>query len=219
MRCVRVVIADRHPLVLRGLANLLNAAKNFEVIASCRNGAECIQAIRNESPDIALIGIQMSGIPGLDILAATTAACLLTRVIFLAASTELREMIIASATGAHRPLHTEAMLVHWLRQVAVDQRSLPPALSDDKEAQPNQQIPVRAAVSINSLALLTERECEIMYAVSEGLSNKEVGRRLSISEGTIKVHLHHIYHKLGINNRASLAALAATHLGQTQLSA
>ena len=53
--------------------------------------------------------------------------------------------------------------------------------------------------------MLTERECQIMELVSEGLSNKEIGRRLNLSEGTIKVHLHHTYQKLAVNNRTALA--------------
>jgi two-component system nitrate/nitrite response regulator NarL len=57
---------------------------------------------------------------------------------------------------------------------------------------------------------LTSREREIVLALAEGLSNKEVGRRLNISEGTVKVHLHNIYSKLGVKNRTALAVLAYT---------
>ena len=65
-----------------------------------------------------------------------------------------------------------------------------------------------APIAENVLTVLTDREREIMRLVSEGLSNKEIARRLNISQGTIKVHLHHIYQKLEINNRTVLAALA-----------
>jgi two-component system nitrate/nitrite response regulator NarL len=58
------------------------------------------------------------------------------------------------------------------------------------------------------LAMLTERERQIVHLVSRGLSNKEIGRRLSVRDGTIKVHLHHIFLKLDVSNRTSLAALA-----------
>jgi len=63
------------------------------------------------------------------------------------------------------------------------------------------------------LALLTERERQIMRLVSEGLSNKEIARRLNICDGTIKVHLHHIFQKLEISNRTVLAALAISNVG------
>ena len=61
------------------------------------------------------------------------------------------------------------------------------------------------------LTVLTDRERQIMRLVSEGLSNKEIGRRLNITDGTIKVHLHHIFQKLEISNRTLLAALAISH--------
>ena len=57
---------------------------------------------------------------------------------------------------------------------------------------------------------LTSREREVVLALAEGLSNKDVGRKLSLSEGTVKVHLHNIYSKLGVKNRTALAALAFT---------
>jgi two-component system nitrate/nitrite response regulator NarL len=66
----------------------------------------------------------------------------------------------------------------------------------------------QSAVTENVLTVLTDREHQIMRLVSEGLSNKEIGRRLNLSDGTIKVHLHHIYQKLEISNRTVLAALA-----------
>jgi two-component system nitrate/nitrite response regulator NarL len=81
------------------------------------------------------------------------------------------------------------IFVYCLRQVAAGRRLFPNALLDG--------IP----------GAITQRESQIMDLVSEGLSNKEIGRRLSLSEGTIKVHLHHIYQKLAIKNRTILAAV------------
>ena len=66
---------------------------------------------------------------------------------------------------------------------------------------------VNGVNSENALAVLTDRERQIMRLVSEGLSNKEIGRRSNIADGTIKVHLHHIFQKLEISNRTALAAL------------
>jgi two-component system nitrate/nitrite response regulator NarL len=66
----------------------------------------------------------------------------------------------------------------------------------------------QSVVTENVLAVLTDRERQIMRLVSEGLSNKEIGRRLNVSDGTIKVHLHHIFQKLEISNRTLLAAFA-----------
>jgi two-component system nitrate/nitrite response regulator NarL len=92
--------------------------------------------------------------------------------------------------------------VQSLRQVAEGQRLLP--LPSPERAVSQEQ----SAITENALTTLTDRERQIMRLVSEGLSNKEIGRRLNISEGTIKVHLHHIFQKLEISNRTVLAALA-----------
>ena len=64
---------------------------------------------------------------------------------------------------------------------------------------------------------LTSRENEIVFALAEGLSNKDVGRKLSLSEGTVKVHLHNIYSKLGVKNRTALAVLALTEFASVRM--
>jgi two-component system, NarL family, nitrate/nitrite response regulator NarL len=208
MRCVKVVIADRHPVVVAGLMSLLGAANDFKVVASCYDGKKCIQAIRDLLPDIALLDIFMPSVTGLDILAAATSEHLPTRIVFLTASAEDRDLIIAAARGAYGVILKEAapdVLVHCLRQIAAGRRLLPLANSDFPRLQ---DIPAGSASTENVLTVLTERERQIMHLVAEGLSNKEVGRQLNVSDGTIKVHLHHIYQKLAISNRTALAALA-----------
>jgi two-component system nitrate/nitrite response regulator NarL len=64
---------------------------------------------------------------------------------------------------------------------------------------------------------LTSREKEIVFALAEGLSNKDVGRKLNLSEGTVKVHLHNIYSKLGVKNRTALAVLALTKFASARM--
>jgi two-component system, NarL family, nitrate/nitrite response regulator NarL len=211
MRCAKVVIADRHPVVVHGLMSLLGAENDFKVVASCNDGRKCLQAIRDLSPDIALLDIFMPGLTGLDILAAATSEHLPTRIVFLTASAEDRDLIIAAARGAYGVVLKEAapdVLVHCLRQVAAGRRLLPLA---NTESPRMQEFPTGNVTSENVLTVLTDRERQIMHLVSEGLSNKEVGRQLNISDGTIKVHLHHIYQKLAISNRTALAALAFSH--------
>jgi two-component system nitrate/nitrite response regulator NarL len=211
MRCVTVIIADRHPVVVHGLISLLGAESDFKLVASCNDGKRCLQAIRDLSPDIALLDIFMPGLTGLDILAAATSEHLPTRIVFLTASAEDRELIIAAARGAYGVILKEAapeVLVQCLRQVASGRRLLPLANTESARWQENAP---STAMSENVLTVLTERERQIMHLVSEGLSNKEVGRQLNISDGTIKVHLHHIYQKLAISNRTALAALAFSH--------
>src|SRR6266699_777847 len=96
MRCTSVVIADRHPVVLHGLTNVLRAQSGFKVVACCSNGTNCIEAIRSLVPDIALIDSSMPGLTGLEILTIANSEGLSTRLVFFTASVEDRELVIRS---------------------------------------------------------------------------------------------------------------------------
>ena len=207
MRCTSVVIADHHPVVLQGLTNILGTASGFKVVASCSDGTDCIEAIRSLAPDIAIIDISMPGLTGLEILAIANSESLSTRLVFFTASVEDREVVISAAAGAYGVILKDVapeILVQSLRQVADGQRLLPLPPSDQTALREQRNV----ANAENVLSVLTDRERQIMRLVSEGLSNKEIGRRLNIVDGTIKVHLHHIFQKLEISNRTVLAAIA-----------
>jgi two-component system, NarL family, nitrate/nitrite response regulator NarL len=205
MSCVSIVIADHQPVVLCGLKSIICAEKGFNVVASYCNGTECLQAIRDLSPDIALVGMFMPSVTGLEILAAATSERLSTRVVLVTASVRNRELAGAAAWGAYGVVSMEASpetLIYFLRQIAAGQL-LPLALLDAEHK--HEQEPCKQRV-------LTQRERQIVKLVSEGLSNKEVGRRLDLSEGTIKAHLHNIYEKLAVDNRMALAlSIRASH--------
>jgi two-component system nitrate/nitrite response regulator NarL len=112
---------------------------------------------------------------------------------------------MSAATDSYSFISKEAapeILVQSLREVAGGRRLLPLPTADQAVCREQSAIPE------NALAVLTDRERQIMRLVSEGLSNKEIGRRLNITDGTIKVHLHHIFQKLEISNRTVLAAMA-----------
>jgi two-component system nitrate/nitrite response regulator NarL len=212
MRCISLVIADRHPVVLQGLTYAFGAKSGFKVVACCTDGMSCMKAIRSLAPDIAILDVFMPDLTGLEILAIANAESIPTRLVFFTASIEDRELVMSFAAGACGVIMKDValeILVQSLRQVADGQRSLP--LSSSGQAVPREQRNI--AVTENVLTVLTERERQIMALVSEGLSNKEIGRRLNIASGTIKVHLHHVYQKLEISNRTVLAALAISHNG------
>ena len=208
MRRTSVVIADRHPVVLQGLTSILRAGNGFKVVASCSDGPSCIEAIRSLMPDIAVLDISMPGLTGLQILAIANSECLSTRLVFFTASVQDRELVMSAAAGAYGVILKDAalkILLQSLRQAAAGQRLLPLRSSDRAVPEREQG---NLAIAENVLTLLTDRERQIMGLVSEGLSNKEIGRRLNIADGTIKVHLHNVYQKLDISNRTVLAALA-----------
>jgi two-component system nitrate/nitrite response regulator NarL len=204
MHSTSLVIADRHPVVLQGLTSILGAENGFKIVACCSDGSSCIRAIRSLVPDIAILDISMPGLTGLEILTIANSA----RLVFFTASVQGRELVMSAAAGAYGVILKDValeILVQSLRRVACGHR-LPLPSSD--QAVPRERKQKNVAIAENALTVLTDRERQIMALVSEGLSNKEIGRRLKIADGTIKVHLHHVYQKLEISNRTVLAALA-----------
>jgi two-component system nitrate/nitrite response regulator NarL len=210
MRPVSLVIADDHPVVLQGLIALLGEHRDFRLFGSYSNGAECIKAIRKLLPDQALLDINMPSPNGLEILRVVTAERLSTRIIFLAASPSDREIMAAVEGGAFGIMlkaYAPDTLIDCLRAVAEGHRWLPAQLVDGALERARQ---VRAQFARVDNAL-TQREREVMLLVADGLSNKGVGRRLSLSEGTVKVHLHSIYQKVAVDNRTTLAKFAGLY--------
>jgi two-component system nitrate/nitrite response regulator NarL len=205
MRCTSVVIADRYPVVLLGLSAVLAAHRDFNIVASCSDGTSCIEALRKLAPNIAILDVSMPGVTGLEILSIVNSENLSTRLVFLTASDEDSDLVMSAAADGYSVIPKDVapeVLVQSLRQIAEGQRLLP-LLSSEQAISRGQ-----SAITGNALTTLTDRERQIMRLVSEGLSNKEIGRRLNIADGTIKVHLHNIFQKLEISNRTVLAALA-----------
>jgi two-component system, NarL family, nitrate/nitrite response regulator NarL len=137
-----------------------------------------------------------------------------TRLVFFTGFAEDRELVELSAAGAYGVILKDVALekiLQALRQVADGRRLSPLPLL--KQAGPSRQ----GANVEDVLMVLTDRERQIMRLVSEGLSNKEIGRRLNIVDGTIKVHLHNIFQKLEITNRTVLAALAISKIDSAGL--
>jgi two-component system nitrate/nitrite response regulator NarL len=138
---------------------------------------------------------------GINVLASAISEGSQTRIVLLAAPAELRS-IFAVTKGAYGIVLRDVLpevLIRDLRQVAAGRASGPGearATTDTSE---------------KALAGLTKRECQIVKLVSAGLPNKEVGRQLNLTAGTVKVHLHNIFSKLAIENRTALTALAVSH--------
>jgi two-component system nitrate/nitrite response regulator NarL len=205
MRRITVVIADRHPVVLQGLSHVLGAHSDFKIVASCNGGPGCVEAIRNLAPDIAILDGSMPGVTGPEILSIVNAENPSTRFVFFTSSEVERELVMSAAADDYSFISKDVapeILVQSLRQIARGRRLLPLPTVDQAALRE------QSTITENALAVLTDRERQIMRLVSEGLSNKEIGRRLNITDGTIKVHLHHIFQKLEISNRTVLAAMA-----------
>jgi DNA-binding NarL/FixJ family response regulator len=133
MRCTSVVIADRHPVLLQGLNRVLGAEPDFNIVASCGAGADCIDAIRKFGPDIAIVDAAMPGLTGLKILSLVNSNRLSTQVVFFAATVEDCELVTSAAVNGYSIILKDVVpkaLVQSLRRIAGGQRLLPSPSSD-----------------------------------------------------------------------------------------
>ena len=204
---ISVVLADDHPAILLGVAELLRSNQDINVVAACSNGTAAMRAIRQLKPAVAVLDFFMPGLNGLEVLANISAGRSVTRAVFLTATANDRQLLTAVAHGAKGIVLKEMALdelVQCIRAVAAGREWLPPGLIDaafEREA-------ARQSVSAHLTQSVTCRERQIVLLVAEGLSNKEICRRLGLSEGTVKIYLHNVYGKVGVNNRTALAAMA-----------
>ena len=204
---ISVALADDHPAILLGVAELLRSNPDINVVAACSNGTAVMQAIRQLAPTVAVLDFFMPGLNGLEVLANMSAERSVTKSVFLTATATDKQLLTAVSRGAKGIVLKEMALdelVQCIRVVAGGREWLPPSLIDaafEREA-------ARQSVGTHLTQSVTCRERQIVLLVAEGLSNKEICRRLGLSEGTVKIYLHNIYEKVGVNNRTALAAMA-----------
>jgi DNA-binding NarL/FixJ family response regulator len=206
---LRVVVADDHPIFLDGLTNLIQTSSMFEIVARCNDGAAALQAIRENKPDLAVLDMSMPHLTGLEVLHALRSEHLDTRVVFLTALATDEQLLGAMEKGASGILQKDTVattLLECLTAVSFGGTwQLPQSVGEAAERGTQRRQEVQRLNTI-----LTPREREMIMLVAEGLSNKEIARRTNVTEGTIKLHLHSIYGKLGIANRAALTRIAST---------
>ena len=210
---LRVVIADDHPIVLSGLKALLGLRPGTEIVGSAGDGATALETILTAEPDLAILDINMPALSGVDVLERVEGEGLSTRVILLTASASDAHIERAVSYGAWGIMLKDSAaddLLVCIDKVIAGERWLPPDLIGPAIARETQ----RRSEKRNLEDALTAREQELVHLVAEGLSNKHIARRLNISEGTVKIHLHNIYQKLGVSNRTALTTLAHRNHGE-----
>ena len=203
MKTISIVIADDHPFVLSGIGDFLKAANDIEVVAACANGTEALERIRSLKPDVAIVDATMPGMSGFEVLTAARQENLSTRFLFLTAIASPRDVIDAMAEGACGYLQKDsrpAELLRCVREIADGRKCIPYDLFG--------RVDEKGAVAPPAETVLTQREWKVMALAAKGKSNKEIARQLNIAAGTAKIHLHHIFRKIGVRNRTALAAMA-----------
>jgi len=199
---IRIVIADDHPVVLDGLARLFAAEQDFEVITRARNGDEALRAVRSFAPDILVLDLRMRGKDGIAVLGEMRREALATTVVLLTAM-ENDDVLAAIRLGARGVVMKDMalrLLVECIRIVNSGGRWI-------EKSAANRAVDglLRRETGMRVMAKnLTPREVQIARMVADGLPSKHLAGRLAITEGTAKLHLHHIYSKLDLRGRVAL---------------
>ena len=204
---IRLVLSDDHPIVLDGLETLFRLEPDFEIAARCVNGEETLVAVRLHRPDVLVLDIHMPRKDGIAVLRELQRDKLPTKVVLLAAVLEEEEVLEALRLGVRGMVLKELapqMVVQCVRKVHAGEQWLEKhAVSRVVDSLLRREAGEREAAN-----LLTPREIEMVGMVARGLRNKEMSQRLANSEGTAKIHLHHIYRKLKVENRVELILYA-----------
>jgi two-component system, NarL family, nitrate/nitrite response regulator NarL len=201
---VRVLAADSHPLYRDALTRAIKERPELELVGQARDGREALAAIGAEQPDVAVIDRGLAGLNGEQILNAVGRDGLRTRVVMIAAEPDPGLVYAAIANGVAGYLTKDAdagELCDAISAVARGRTVLAPQL----QAGVAGQIRMRA---VDERPFLSDREREILKLVADGLTAPQIGRELCLATPTVKTHLHHVYEKLGVAERAAAVAEA-----------
>jgi DNA-binding NarL/FixJ family response regulator len=208
---IRVVVVDDEQLVRSGLRMILESAGDVEVVGEAADGGAAVEQVRLHRPDAVLMDIRM---PAMDGLAATREITALPdppKVVMLT-TFELDEYVHAAlengAVGFLLKDTPPRDLVQAVRTVAEGNAMLAPTVTRRLIAEFAARSSTQAVAARRQLETLTGREREVVVAVAQGLSNAEIGRRLFMSEATVKAHVSRVLAKLGLSNRVQAAILA-----------
>jgi two-component system nitrate/nitrite response regulator NarL len=204
---IRIILADDHPIVLHGLQQLFARHGDFRVLACCPDGSTTADAVAAHRPDVLVLDLRMPGEGGLGVLRTLASSGLDCRAVLLTAAIADEEVLEAVKLGVKGIVLKDSppdSLLDCVRMVAnghtwFERDMMTSALHSAAR---------RGSTATDTAAMLTRREIEMVRLVGQGLRNKMIAERLSISEGTVKVHLHNIYEKLGVDGRLELVLCA-----------
>jgi DNA-binding NarL/FixJ family response regulator len=212
MSTLRILLVDDHLLFRKGLARLLDAQPDFEIVGEAADGLEAVGKAELLDPDVVLMDIRMPNCDGLEATRRIKGQMPNVRVVMLTVSEDEQDLTAAVRYGADGYLLKDLLpeaLFQYLRGAMSGEAPISPTMTGKLLHQLAQQS--RPAAQPAAAAVLSARECEVLALVVDGCSNQEIAQELSIAHNTVKNHLRSILTKLGVKNRAQAAAYAVSH--------
>lgn len=211
-----ILIIDDHPLIRRGIRDLVTMDDNFHVVADTDNGIDGLKLAIDLKPDIILLDLNINGESGLETLITMKDADVESRIIILTVSDNEKDIVDTLRAGADgyllKDMEPEDMLLQ-LNQAANGHMTLSPKISALVIRGLHEE---KLSASRNKIALTT-REGQILKLISKGLSNKHIARKLDIAEGTVKVHVKNLLKKLNLRSRVEAAVWVIENKNQSLL--
>ena len=207
----RILLVDDHPMMRRGLRDLLELENDLEVVAEAGNGEDAIAHAQQTEPDLILMDLNMPGIDGLETTRRMRDVDIDARIVMFTVSDEQGHVLEALRNGADGYLLKDMdaeQLIEQIRLAATGRMALSPELTQvlaeaiRVRPKPTGQVPFSS---------LTKREKEVLRQIAKGQSNKMIARKLGITEGTVKVHVKNLLHKLGLRSRVEAAVWVLEH--------
>jgi DNA-binding NarL/FixJ family response regulator len=204
-RRVRVLIADDHAVVRSGLEQLLSGFKEVELIGAAADGDEAVQLAAEHHPDVVLMDLSMPGVDGIEATLRIAAASAETRIVAFTSFSDRDRILDAIDAGAIGYLLKDAEPDELYRGIMAASRGESPLASKAARAV------VASRTGATAPAELTDREREVLVLLASGMANKQIARRLGISEKTVKSHLTNVFQRIGVRDRTQAALWAERH--------
>ncbi|MGF1758278.1 response regulator [Photobacterium sagamiensis] len=204
----KIMIVDDHPLMRRGIGQLLSFEPEFELIGEASNGADAIALANEKNPDLILLDLNMKGMSGLDTLNAMRAEGISASIVILTVSdsrADIKALVAAGADGYLLKDTEPDELISLLKQALSGGKAYNDLVREHLEDNTEQD---------SLLSTLTDREMQILQEVAKGYRNKQIADTLFISEATVKVHMKSLLKKLQVKSRTAATVLYLEAQGQ-----